>query len=253
MKLNPDIQEAIRRAVDHYGNTSQFAQKIGVAHSTVLFWLSGKTANISGTIWNSKVRRELSKFMPKAERRADISKIRDSDSGNVFKSTDFSVKEQKTRRIPVVNFSLMNEFDITMQSPVSFAKKHSMEDVAFANSCTEFSFALQLDKQEYCPSLPLGTRLLIRGSDYAEDGDLTVVKTRNPAKLIFCRYCRVNEMIRLVPMNPKHHVLEWKNGENAEKVFWIFPVKEISIDLDSHCWKDNALIRKKLTESDPCV
>ena len=37
MKLNPDILEAIRRAVDHYGNTSQFAKEIGVAHSTVLF------------------------------------------------------------------------------------------------------------------------------------------------------------------------------------------------------------------------
>ena len=246
MKLTPDIKEAIRQAVDHYGNTSQFARKIGVAHSTVLFWLSGKTANISGTIWNSKLRRELSKFMPKTERQTEISRIRDSHSSYVAApAAESPVQEKMNRKIPVVNLSMMNEFDITMQSPVSFARKHCIEEAGFANSCTDFSFALLLDKMEYCPSLPLGARLLIRGGDYAEDGDLVVVKTRNPAKLIFCRYCRGNEMIRLVPMNPKHSALEWKNECNAEKVFWIFPVKEISINLDSHCWKDNVLIRKK--------
>ena len=50
MKLNAEILDAIHRAVDYYGNTSQFAKEIGVAHSTVLFWLSGKTSNINGTI-----------------------------------------------------------------------------------------------------------------------------------------------------------------------------------------------------------
>ena len=63
MKLNPEILDAIRKAVVYYGNTSQFAKKIGVAHSTVLFWLSGKTANINGTIWEKRVRRVLREFM----------------------------------------------------------------------------------------------------------------------------------------------------------------------------------------------
>lgn len=245
MKLNPDILEAVRKAVDFYGNTSQFAKKIGVAHSTVLFWLNGKTTNISGTVWDNRLRKELSRFMPKQERSVKTTGVQ--ETGKPFGSPDEEWKKpQKSapRKIPVIPFSLLSEMDITIQSPVSFVRKFSIGEVPFANPVCDFSFALLLDRSEYCPPLPLNSRILINGIDYADDGDIVVTKTRNPAKLIFCRYFRRNGTIRLEPLNPALPMQEWNAEDNAERLFWIFPVKEISIDLESFRWRGNALISK---------
>ena len=63
MKITPSIIDAINKAIVYYGNVSQVAKNMGVAHSTVLFWISGKTENISGHLWISKIRPVLAPFM----------------------------------------------------------------------------------------------------------------------------------------------------------------------------------------------
>ena len=244
MKLNPEILEAIRKAVDHYGNTSQFAKKIGVAHSTVLFWLSGKTANINGTIWEKRVRRVLREFMNPKPSSAEPAQDTLQDSRSRFDSGLESAENFSLRAIPAVEFSRMHDFDPTMQSPVSFIKKCGLDMIPFANRCSNCSFGLILDKAAYWPSLPLGTRLLISGCDYAENGDIVVGKLRDPAELFCCRCFRTDDRTRLEPLNPDLPVMEWSNSENAEKMFWIFPVKEISINLSDTFWTGNTLSRR---------
>ena len=244
MKLNPEILEAIRNAVEHYGNTSQFAKEIGVAHSTVLFWLSGKTSNINSTIWDKRVRRVLRKFMP-----APASKLSAlHDQPGSFSTNQIAapmVEKERVRKVPAILLSKMNDFDITMQAPVSFVRQNSIAEVPFANECTDYSFALLLDDPKFCPELPIGSRLLIRGTDYADDGDIVIGKTRAPARLFFSRLHRSEDgMTRLEPLNPKLPELVWNTGENAEKVFWIFPVNEISINLQSCRWQNNTLVSK---------
>ena len=245
MKLNPEILTAIRNAVDHYGNTSQFAKEIGVAHSTVLFWLSGKTTNINSTIWEKRVRRVLRKFMPSPAAKPNTLHDPAGSFSPAQPSMPCAAEKVPARKVPAIPLSKMSEFDITMQSPVSFAKQNSIAEVAFANDCTDYSFALLLDDQKFCPDLPLGSRLLIRGTDYADDGDIVIGKTRAPVKLFFCRLHRSEDgMTRLEPLNPKLPEMVWSTNENAEKVFWIFPVNEISIDLQSCRWQNNELIAK---------
>ena len=243
MKLNPEILEAIRRAVEYYGNSSQFAKEIGVAHSTVLFWLSGKTANINGTIWEKRVRRVLRKFMPPASQSGAI-----HDPGTPFLPASVPQLPDKnpTRKVPAIPLSSMIDCDITMQAPVSFARQNAVADIPFANVCTDFSFALLLDDPKFCPSLPLGSRLLISGSNYADDGDIVIGKTRNPAKLFLARLHRSSDgKTRLEPLNPKLPEKSWDTAANAENVFWIFPVTEISIDLNTCRWQQDKLVEKK--------
>ena len=248
MKLNPEILEAIRKAVDYYGNTSQFAKKIGVAHSTVLFWLSGKTTNINGTIWEKRVRRVLRDFLNPKNASPEPPHYTLQDSRSPFDSGLESAENFSLRAIPAIDFSRMCDFDLTMQSPVTFIKKFGLEMIPFANRCSNCSFGLILDKAEYWPSLPLGTRLLISGCDYAGNGDIVVGKLREPAELFCCRFFRTEKHTRLEPLNPKRPVMEWPNSENAEKMFWIFPVKEISIDLSDACWTGNALNKRNTSD-----
>ena len=249
MKLNDDILSAVRKAIDYYGNTSQFAQKVGVSHSTVHFWLSGKTGNISGSIWDKKLRRKLRPFMTDPENSSLPLSIHEP-TGQYLKSKKTARSaagpddSPEDRSVPAVGLSSMDRLDITMQSPVSFVRTEATEKVIFANSVTEYSFALLLDRPEYCPGLPLGTPVLIIGGDYAENDDIVVAHTRRPARLCFARYVRDGAMTRLIPLNPDFAPMEWNNHENAEKVFWLFPVREINIELGSFKWIGSSLIRK---------
>ena len=243
MKLNADVLEAMRRAIDHYGNTAQFAKKIGVAHSTVLFWMNGKTRNISGTVWDSKVRRILRQFMPDS--------IQDSrrpylppQPGQL--TAEVSAPPAGTPvAVPTVGLSRMNWIDTTLQSPVTFARNLGTEEDPLAEIDPDSDFQLILDRPDLCPSLPLGTRLLVSCGNYAQDGDIVIGKTRQPAELFLCRYRRDDDRIRLTPLNPALPVMEWKYQENAEKVFWLFPVREFLIDLENNLWEKSGLVPKK--------
>ena len=241
MKLTNNILDAIRKAIDYYGNTSQFAKKVGISHSTILFWITGKTANISDSIWEKKLRRKLRPFMSEPETPPKPIAVHDPRSRY---RTDGSkeTEKQSGKKIPALAFSEMDRLDITLQSPVSFVRAEAKAEAVFAHPVTDYSFALLLDKPEYCPSLPLGTPVLITGEDYAEPGDIVVARTRHPARLCFARYDRDDTRTRLLPLNPKLSPMEWDNHENAEKVFWLFPVREIAIDLGSFQWIGTSLV-----------
>lgn len=241
MKLTPELLNALQRAIEHYGNTSQFAKHLGIAHSTVLFWLNGKTSNISGHIWISKMRRELRPYMGRYS------------SGNCVREEAAPFRESALpapeRKIFMLNFSGMADFDSTLEAPVFFIRCRSERQTQFANAGRDGFFALELDDPRCCPFLPLGTRILVSGGDYAENGDIVIGKLRNPQSLVFCRYFRDNDMIRLIPLNPEFPAMEWSNSENAEKVFWMYPVAEISIDLLNNKWKDGKLILREDPET----
>lgn len=63
MNITPEIKTAIKKAIDLHGNVTQFAKHMGIAHSTVLFWLSGKTTEVSGRLWAQKLRPSLLPFL----------------------------------------------------------------------------------------------------------------------------------------------------------------------------------------------
>jgi len=149
------------------------------------------------------------------------------------------------KKVPAIPLSRMNDCDITMQLPASFVRQNQTASVAFANECTKFSFGLLLDDPKFCPSLPLGSRLLVSGSDYPENGDIVVGKTRDPQSVFLARLHRsADGRTTLEPLNPKLPEMRWNTAENAEKVFWIFPVSEISIDLHTCRWGQGRLVDK---------
>ncbi len=63
MTITPEIKAAILKAIDLHGNVTQFAKHLGIAHSTVLFWLSGKTTIVSGRLWAQKLRPALAPWL----------------------------------------------------------------------------------------------------------------------------------------------------------------------------------------------
>ena len=55
MDITDDIKEALEAAVEQSGSAVQFAEGIGISHTTVARWISGETKSINQRIWESTV------------------------------------------------------------------------------------------------------------------------------------------------------------------------------------------------------
>ncbi len=239
MKLTPEILNALRLAIEHYGNTSQFAKHVGIAHSTVLFWLSGKTSNISGHIWVSKIRRELKNFMNEPEDRHFGYAVREEQEPYRKR-----MSEQECNRAPLATFTEILGFDSTLESASAYAKRQGERFAFFANSVKDSYFALKVDSSDLCPMFPIGTVMLVAGGEYAQDGDIVVGKLRNPGSVILCKYTRSEDAIQLTPLNGKKKSMQWNNKDNAENMVWLYPVLEININLLNRKWENGELVEK---------
>ena len=75
------IDRAIRRslseAVDKAGGLLAFSRRIGVAHSTVLFWLTGKTKRINSDLWRGRVYPEIESYLAGNLHETDLSSVRE--------------------------------------------------------------------------------------------------------------------------------------------------------------------------------
>ena len=73
MKISPDIRNALSQLIGHYGNATQLAKGIGVAHTTVLAWMSGKSDEISGDVWYERLEPKLHPFLPSGKGMSEVS------------------------------------------------------------------------------------------------------------------------------------------------------------------------------------
>lgn len=148
MKLTPELLSALQCAIEHYGNTSQFAKHLGIAHSTILFWKNGKTGNISGQLWINKLRHELKPFM----------------HGNPYDRPRYMLREEsapyaveqpaKVNKAPLATFSQIADFDPTIESPFTYATNLGGKSVLFARDVKPGYFALELDETAKCGIFP---------------------------------------------------------------------------------------------------
>ena len=53
MVITESIQKAIQSAIDKCGRMLSFSRLVGVSHTTVAFWLNGRTRKINSTVWDN--------------------------------------------------------------------------------------------------------------------------------------------------------------------------------------------------------
>ena len=239
MKVTPEILAAIDNAIEHYGNITQLAKHLGIAHSTILFWKNGKTTNISGQLWINKLRHELRPFMygtsyydkPLYQVREDVTPY--GTPAPVQKNT-----------APLVTLAQIAEFDPTIESPSTFASKAGGKTAAFAREVKPEYFALEVDTSIGCGMFPVGTVLLAANGRYAQDGDIVAAKLRDSAEVVIRHYFRSENQIKLMALGGDGKNYQWDVKENSASIVWMYPIIEINIDLDSNKWVDNTLISK---------
>ncbi len=244
MKVTPEILDAIDRASDYYGNITLLAQHLGIAHSTILFWRSGKTTNISGKLWIEKIHQKLKPFMPggihyKEMESLNAAKYQLRDDRASYGSEQIS---KENPDVPITAFKDFTDFDPLVESPVDFTKKHPAPSgsMKFACEVKDGYFALSSDASVKS-SFPDGTAFLIAWGEYPRDGGVVAAKLRDSGQILIAHFRKQDGQIRLHPLAGKK-AYEWPAKENSMNLLWMYPVYEIRIDLAANKWEENALL-----------
>ena len=237
MKVTPEILAAIDGAIEHYGNITQFAKHLGIAHSTILFWKNGKTGNISGQLWINKLRHELKPFMQGTSDRSRFTLREDS--------MPYAAEQPlRANKAPLATFSQIADFDPTVESPSTFASNLGGRSVLFAREVKPGYFALELDESAKCGDFPLGSVFLVASGEYAQNGDTVVARLRDSGEIVVRHYLREDKSVKLAPVNGNGKSFEWDAKDNSSHIVWMYPVVEINLDLSAYRWIKDRLVAK---------
>lgn len=244
MKITQEITDALNKAIDHYGNVTQLAKHLGIAHSTILFWLSGKTNNISGQLWASKLRPALRPFLNGGSHYHDALAhhqtrgLRIEEPITAYGMPRKVESLQKRHDANIVNFAQIACFDPTLEPIDDYAKNCNSETVSFANEVKAGYFALEVEDNSRCSDFPKGTVLLVAGGEYAQRGDTVVAKLRDSGEVVLKIYSRKDNIIKLSSVAPGGKSIDWNCKDNPGFLVWMYPVIEVNINLRAKRWQE---------------
>ena len=228
MNVTQDVKNALQRTIDAYGNVSQFAKAVGVAHSTVLFWLSGKSPNINGRVWMKKIRPALLPFLTPEEERllAPDYKVLHEPQTLYSLRSPFAAPVPKTSAVPLLSLDQIASLDVSIEPIAEFiARCKDSRSCRFSTEANPSYFALPYE----IPGLPVALNALIGGGDYPSSGDFVLAKIRENGSIVTGRFLRDDEKISLVPkFGSGSAAITWDLRTTPGYLCWIFPILELS-------------------------
>ena len=227
MKITPEIIHALQKSIDHHGNVTQFAKSLGIAHSTVLFWLSGKTTEINGRIWAQKLRPELTPFLE--QETAIPPGLFPYQLGEPRGEYSRTFHPDRRERMPVIPRERIAELDITIEPVREFVERIAPEKTfAFATPLKDSYFAVEFP----VPHLPFKLAMLIASGEYPRQGDVILAKLREKERIVAGKFFKENDTLTMELLFPaEREKLTWNFREHPGYLCWIFPIVEIQSDL----------------------
>ncbi len=227
MKITPEIIHALQKSIDHHGNVTQFAKSLGIAHSTVLFWLSGKTTEINGRIWAQKLRPELTPFLE--EESALPSGMFPYLAGEPRGEYTRTARQDIRERIPVIPQDRIAGLDVTIEPVSDFVERIAPGGTfVFAAPLKDSYFAVEFTT----PLLPFKLAMLIASGEYPRQGDVVLAKIREKERIVVGRFFKEDDSLTIeLLFSPEREVLTWNFREHPGYLCWLFPIVEIQSDL----------------------
>ena len=183
MDITPEIQDLLRKAIDYHGNVTQMAKSLGIAHSTILFWQSGKTKVISGRLWAQKLRPLLTPF-------ATPDQMKSLFGGrSMAKSQAVDMIQRQGVSLRVVEMASLDDWDPAMEPLDRMA-----EALMIGQPLSGDGVWLRLS--DSIASMPKGTLLQIEG-EALKNGDTAIVIHNGTIPPILGTYLKTEEEILL--------------------------------------------------------
>lgn len=249
MKITPQILAAVQRAVDYYGNTSQVAKAMGVAHSTVFFWLKGKTSSMSGKLWQSRIRPVLAPFLQGEPGAGNVKYnvgaysqeqplVLHEELGSYqayagpgqSRSGNDAAGTQEGDLLPVVKYAVLNQFDPSAGSVRKFLKQNSVGWKEYNGYSSKSYFVVRLANEYNGAFLP-ETDLLISTDEYPENHRIVLARLRKTGEMVLGRYVRTGNVIKIISLREDAAEIVWDCTEELGYMLWCYQVLEAKLDL----------------------
>ena len=227
MVITESIQQAIQAAIRKSGSSLSFSRSIGVSHTTVSYWLNGRTRKINSTVWQNLLP-QISEFLSPAESASyPFGPTVSGNPGSVLRERSaiwYGAGAGQKTSAPLLRFADLTDFDPQIDSIEELILKKSESTAAFTSAVMPGWFAVEIDKAR-SKAFPAGTRLLLRGLEAPGDGDTVLVKLRDKKDFLFAVYTRKGNEVVLSPIRGgKKRSIRRDDFHNV--CSWIVPVRE---------------------------
>lgn len=224
-EIDESIRAALRDAALDSGSVLKLSRKLGVSHSTVLFWSSGRTRRIDGDVWRYKVLPALEVYLRR--RGASL----DTSPGDLSRSRE--KVPSAMHEVPVVALSQVLGYDPALEPFDVYARDCGCGTAFFAGEPRRGHFALRVEGRSMEPEFPDGTLILVAGGAFVESGDIVAARIRDGGRIFLGRYLRLGSKLRLEAINSPANAFEWNIVSERGFLEWIYPVIEAKVDLRS--------------------
>lgn len=227
MVITESIQKAIQSAIDKCGSLLSFSRSVGVSHTTVAFWLSGRTRKINSTVWDNLYPLIQEYLEKESDGSVYPSEPKATGSPTYVLHEKYAGRygTSQTAPAPLLRLDDLKDYDPQIDSIEEIIRKKSRRVVMFTSPVQAGFFAVEIDKKR-SGFFPSGTRLLLRGLDAPGDGDTVLVKLRNKKEYLFAVYFRKNDEVILRPLQNAAGERRIPRTEFHNICCWIVPIRE---------------------------
>lgn len=228
MKITPEILTALERAISESGSIYKLARELGISHSTIFFWRTGRTTNINRKTWNSCLRKKLRPYLS-----APV--FPDEQDENA--PLTYMVKEERAsygerpNAYPLVTFKKLAYFDPHIKSTPAFVRDHSMGTFHFVSIAGVTAFALRMDETSKNKIFTSGSTLLVESGRPPVSGEVVIAKCKEMTHAQFYTFKQEGSSYQLLPFGTEEDKnVQWEQTAPSSCFLdWIFPVLEANI------------------------
>lgn len=222
MVITESIQEAIQTAIKKSGSVLSFARSIGVSHTTVTYWLTGRTRKINSTVWQNLLPLISESLNPGDSMAYPYHPAAAAGTNGILREPSaiwYGAGQAQKASAPMLHLTDLTDFDPQIDPVEEIIREKSKGFAAFTSPVLPGHFAVEIDKGQK-GGFPVGTRLLLRWPDAPGNGDTVLVKLRDKKEFLFAVYTRkTNEIVltplqkggakRVIPKTDFHNVCSW--------------------------------------------
>lgn len=227
MVITESIQNAIQAAIRKSGSSLSFSRTIGVSHTTVTYWLNGRTRKINSTVWQNLLPLIKDYLSPEESISYPCDPVAAMNPNYVlrepsgFRYADSGAKSS----VPLFRLEDLADFDPQIDPIEDLVREKTDQFATFTSPVMPGYFAVEVD-DAHSDYFPAGTRLLLRGQDAPGDGDTVLVKLRDNKEFLFAVYTRTDDRIVLTPLRENGKKRTIPRGDFHNVCCWISPVRE---------------------------
>ena len=224
MVITESIQQAIQTAVEKSGSLLSFAQSVGVSHTTVAYWLNGRTRKINSTVWQNLLPLISEYFDPSESVSYPCGAVAAGNTGYVLREHTASYGASRSSA-PLLPLDDLADFDPQIDSIEEVLREKSQSSAMFTSLVRPGYFAVEIGRNQ-SGFFPAGTRLLLRWPDAPGNGDTVLVKLRERNEFLFAVYTRKAGEVVLAPLQGCGRKRVIPRAEFHNVCAWIVSIRE---------------------------